>query len=86
MLTSIFPKSKFFGKPNGTNAPPKQSKLSFATKSTSNGTPSSSATKENENVNIEDGASDTEVKPKAEKEEAVDTKENVKLPKGALSS
>ena len=41
--------SKFFGKPNGTNAPAKQSKLSFSTKPSS-ATPSSSAAKENEEM------------------------------------
>ena len=85
LLTSIFYNSKFFGKPNGTNAPPKQSKLSFATKSTNNGTPSSSSAKENEDVDMEDENSDTEVKPKAKKEEAVDTKENAKPGNGTLS-
>jgi DNA ligase-1 len=85
LLTSIFYNSKFFGKPNGTNAPPKQSKLSFATKSTNNGTPSSSSAKENENVDMEDENSDVEVKPKVKKEEAVDTKENLKARKGTLS-
>jgi DNA ligase-1 len=81
LLTSIFYYSKFFGKPNGTNAPPKQSKLSFATKSANNGTPSSSSAKENEDEN-----SDTEVKPEVKKEEAVDAKENLKPGKGTLSS
>jgi DNA ligase-1 len=86
LLTSIFYNSKFFGKPNGTNAPPKQSKLSFATKSTNNGTPSSSSAKENEDADMEDENSDAEVKPKVKKEEAVDTKENLKPGKGTLSS
>jgi DNA ligase-1 len=81
LLISILPNSKFFGKPNGANAPPKQSKLSFATKSTNNGTPSSNSAKENE-----DETSDIEVKPKAKKEETVDTKENAKPGKGTLSS
>jgi DNA ligase-1 len=84
LLTSIFYNSKFFGKPNGTNAPPKQSKLSFATKSTDNGTPSSSSAKENEHVDMKDEDSDTEVKPKVKKEEVVDTKENGKPGKGML--
>ena len=86
MLTSILYYSKFFGKPNGTNATPKQSKLSFATKSTNNGTPSSSSVKENEDVGMEDENSDTEVKPKVKKEEAADAKENVKPGKGMPSS
>ena len=73
--------SKFFGKPNGTNAPAKQSKLSFSTKPSS-ATPSSSAAKENEDAEMKDEDSDTEVKPipkkETKKEEAVDSKENVK--------
>jgi DNA ligase-1 len=80
------PNSKFFGKPNGANAPPKQSKLSFATKSTNNGTPGSNSAKENKDVDMEDETSDIEVKPKAKKEETVDTKENAKPGKGTLSS
>jgi len=72
---------KFFGKPNGTNAPAKQSKLSFSTKPSS-ATPSSSAAKENEDAEMKDEDSDTEVKPipkkETKKEEAVDSKENVK--------
>lgn len=73
--------SKFFGKPNGTNGPAKQSKLSFSTKPSSP-TPSSGAAKENEDTEMKDEDSDTEVKPitkkEPKKEDAVDSKENVK--------
>jgi DNA ligase-1 len=68
--------SKFFGKPNGSKAPPKQSKLSFSSKSTSNGAPSSSASKENEDVDMEENVK-VELAPKIE-EAGVDAKENVK--------
>jgi DNA ligase 1 len=68
--------SKFFGNPNGSKAPPKQSKLSFSSKSTSNGAPSSSASKENEDVDMEENGK-AEVAPKVEDAE-VDAKENVK--------
>ena len=65
-----------FGKPNGTNAPAKQTKLSFSSKASA--TPTSSAATENEDTEMKDEESDTEVKPKVKKEEAVDSKENVK--------
>ncbi|KAK0099528.1 hypothetical protein ONS96_008363 [Cadophora gregata f. sp. sojae] len=68
---------KFFGKPNGTNAPAKQSKLAFSTKPSSV-TPSSSATMENEDTEMKDEESDTEVKPRTKKEEPIDSKENMK--------
>jgi len=77
-LTILFPGSSFFKAPNG-DAPktaPKQSKLSFSSKA--NSTPSSSATVANDNVEMKDEPSDTEVKPKVKKEEGVDSKENVK--------
>ncbi|KAH6712556.1 hypothetical protein BKA61DRAFT_86761 [Leptodontidium sp. MPI-SDFR-AT-0119] len=67
---------KFFGKPNGTNAPAKQTKLSFSSKASV--TPTSSVVTENEDTEMKDEESDTEVKPKVKKEEAVDSKENVK--------
>lgn len=70
------PNSKFFGKPNGSTAPAKQSKLSFSSKSTSNGVPSSSAAKENEDVDMEDTA-EKKVPTKVE-EDALAKKENVK--------
>jgi DNA ligase-1 len=73
---AIYLNSKFFGNPSGSKAPPKQSKLSFSSKSTSNGAPSSSASKENEDVDM-NGPAKTEATPKVE-EDAVDAKENVK--------
>jgi DNA ligase-1 len=73
---AIFVNSKFFGNPNGAKAPPKQSKHSFSSKSTSNGAPSSSASKENEDVDMDETVK-TEATPKVE-EGAVDAKENVK--------
>ena len=78
MLTLMFVNSKFFKAPNrdAPKATPKQSKLSFSSKS--NGTPSSSATVANEDVEMKDEDSETEVKPKVKKEAAVDSKENVK--------
>lgn len=78
--------SKFFKSPNGDNPKPtpKQSKLSFSSKS--NGTPSSSATVANEDVDMKDEDFDTGVKPKAKKEEAVDSKENVNPGTGIYSA
>lgn len=76
---------KFFGKPNGTQAPAKQSKLSFSSKAVSTTPSSSSSTaKENGDTKMKDEESGTEVKPKIKKEEAVDAKENVKPGKGML--
>ena len=69
--------SKFFGKPNGTKIPPKQSKLSFATKTT--------AVEENEEVDMVDADSDDQVKPKVKRNE-VEHKENIKLDKGLSTS
>ena len=64
--------SKFFGKPNGTKPPVKQSTLSFATKSNSkNDTPSSSSAKETEDAEMKDEDSDNEVKPMVEKVEKI---------------
>jgi DNA ligase-1 len=86
-LIRIFLSSKFFSKPNGTKAPSKQSKLSFSSKaSTSNGTPSSSSTKENEDdaVDMKDDGLDAEVTPEVKKEAAVDSKDNMKPGKGTL--
>jgi DNA ligase-1 len=67
---------KFFGNPNAPKALPKQSKLSFSSKSTSNGASSSSASKENEDIDMED-AIEKEVTPKVE-EDTIAKKENVK--------
>jgi len=67
--------SKFFGAPNGPKPPAKQSKLSFHSKSTSNG-----ASKENEDVDMEDDV-DQEVSSKV-KGDAIAKKENVKPGKG----
>jgi DNA ligase 1 len=68
--------SKFFGNPNGTNPPAKQSKLSFSSKSTSNGSLRSSASKENEDVDMADAA-EAEV-PSKVKDDPIAKKENVK--------
>ena len=74
---------KFFGKPNGTNPPAKQSKLSFSTKSAAEkDPPSSGSSKENEDVEMKDEESEADVKPKVERKDEVDTKENVKTEKG----
>jgi DNA ligase-1 len=68
----------FFKAPNGDTpkAAPKQSKLSFSSKS--NGAPSSSAAVANDDVEMKDESSDAGVKPKVKKEESSDSKENVK--------
>jgi len=68
--------SKFFGNPNAPKPPAKQSKLSFSSKSTSNGAPSSSASKENGDVDMADAA-ESEVKPKI-KDDRIAKKENMK--------
>ena len=74
---------KFFGQPNGTKAPAKQSKLSFSSKSVAkNEAPNPSSAKENENVEMKEEESDTEVKPKIETKVDVERKENAKLGKG----
>jgi len=60
----------FFGKPNGTKPPPKQSTLSFSTKSSSkNETASPSSAKENEDNQQKDGDSDIDMEPKLERGE-----------------
>jgi DNA ligase 1 len=67
--------SKFFGQPNGTKAPAKQSKLSFSTKpSAKNEPPSSSSTKEDEDVEMDDEDSEAEVKPTVEKGDGITRK------------
>jgi DNA ligase-1 len=59
--------SKFFGQPNGTKAPAKQSKLAFSSKSSPKAEiPSSGSAKENEDVDMEEDGSDVEVNPKVE--------------------
>ncbi len=68
-LIYMLPRRKFFGAPNGTKVPPKQSKLAFSTKA--------AKSKQNEDVSMEDGNPEVEVKSKAEKEESADAKENV---------
>ncbi|CZT51677.1 related to DNA ligase (ATP) [Rhynchosporium secalis] len=72
---------KFFGKPNGTSAPAKQSKLAFSSKAST--TPNTSAAKENEDSEMKDEESDTEVKSKIEskkkKEEDWDTETKPKI-------
>jgi DNA ligase 1 len=67
---------KFFGNPNGPKPPAKQSKLSFSSKSTSNGAPGSSASKENEDVDMA-GAGEPEATSKLQGH-AIAKKENVK--------
>ncbi|KAF4615541.1 hypothetical protein G7Y89_g15319 [Cudoniella acicularis] len=72
---------KFFKAPNGSTpkVPPKQSKLAFSSKSTTNnGAPSSSAAEKSEDVETKEDLSDAEIKPKLKKEEAIESKENVK--------
>lgn len=69
------PHSKFFGQPNGTKAPPKQSKLSFSTKASSKNDPSSSnSAKENEDIDMAGEESDIEAKPVIEKSDGVTRK------------
>ncbi|CZT07532.1 related to DNA ligase (ATP) [Rhynchosporium graminicola] len=72
---------KFFGKPNGTSAPAKQSKLAFSSKAST--TPNTSAAKEIEDSEMKDEESDTEVKSKIEskkkKEEEPDTETKPKI-------
>jgi DNA ligase 1 len=67
---------KFFGNPNGPKPPAKQSKLSFSSKSTSNGAPSSSASRGNEDVDMAD-AGEPEVISEL-RGDAIAKKENVK--------
>jgi DNA ligase-1 len=71
--------SKFFGQPNGTKPPAKQSKLSFSSKSAAKqDLRSSNSSKENEDVEMKNEESETEVKPKVEMTEDADAKGNVK--------
>ena len=82
-MTFLF-NSKFFGQPNGTKPPAKQSRLAFSSKATAkDDPPSSGSSKENEDVEMKDDESEMEMKPKVEKEECVDTKEDAKREKGA---
>jgi hypothetical protein len=75
--------SKFFGQPNGTKPPAKQSKLAFSSKTAAKkDPPSSGSSKENENIEMKDEESETETKPKAKKEEAVYDKEDAKPERG----
>ncbi|EDN98854.1 hypothetical protein SS1G_13713 [Sclerotinia sclerotiorum 1980 UF-70] len=69
---------KFFGQPKG--APAKQSKLSFSSKSNSTKPPtsSSSASEENQDVEMKDGESDVDTTDTVKKEEGSDAKEKVK--------
>ncbi|KAJ8058752.1 hypothetical protein OCU04_011742 [Sclerotinia nivalis] len=82
---------KFFGQPKG--APAKQSKLSFSSKSNSSKPPtgSSSASEENQDVEMKDGESHVDNKHTVKKEEGSDAKgkvkkENVKQEKGVKRS
>jgi hypothetical protein len=75
---------KFFGQPNGTKPPAKQSKLAFSSKSmTKKDPPSSVSSKENDDVEMKDEQSEPELKPKVEKKEDVDTEEDARPDKGA---
>lgn len=85
MCISVF--SKFFGQPNGTKPPPKQSKLSFSTKPKTKNEPSSSnpaPKEEDEDVEMS-GDSDTEVKPAVEKGDSV-TRKRSRTPPTATES
>jgi DNA ligase-1 len=76
--------SKFFGKPNGTNPPAKQSKLSFSTKPGSEDkAPSSSSSKENEDAEMKDEDLGENVKPIVTKVEKADGEADVKPEKGS---
>jgi DNA ligase-1 len=81
LLTLIgFCNSKFFGQPNGTKPPAKQSTLSFSTKSSvKKDTPSSDSAKENDDVEMKEESTSTEIKFE---EANLDAKENVKPEKG----
>ncbi|OWO99922.1 hypothetical protein B2J93_8542 [Marssonina coronariae] len=79
---------KFFGNPNGTKAPSKQSKLAFGSRATST-PPSSSAAKENGNTEMKDEDDDAytvgfkpkvieEANKKIKAEPAADARESVK--------
>jgi DNA ligase-1 len=76
---------KFFGNPNGTKAPAKQSKLSFSSKSGNAAAPKAEVEEDAKDAEMKDDDSDKEVKSKVKKEEAVDSKENVKPGKGMRS-
>lgn len=78
--------SKFFGQPNGTKPPAKQSKLSFSSKPSVTHPPSSASSKENEDVDMKDEDPEVEVKPKVEKKEDVDTKVEAQSKKGMESA
>jgi DNA ligase-1 len=79
--------SKFFGQPNGTKPPAKQSKLSFSTKPSTKNEPSSSnpaQKEEDEDVEMS-GDSETEVKPAVEKADGV-TRKRSRTPPAATES
>ena len=74
MLTSS---RKFFGQPNGTKAPAKQSKLSFSTKATGKSEGLSlSSTKENDDSEIKEDESEVELNPRLPKVEETEVPEN----------
>jgi hypothetical protein len=77
--------SKFFGNPNGPKPPAKQTKLAFSSKSGNNGTPSSSAPKE-EDVDMKDTKLEEEDESKVEETEVIDSKEDVEATKGTTIS
>jgi len=83
-LTCTSRDRKFFGNPNGTKAPAKQSKLSFSSKSANAAAPKAEV-EDSKDAEMNDDDSDKEVKPKFKKEEAVESKENVKPGKGMRS-
>lgn len=74
--------SKFFAKPpNGTQAPAKQSKLSFATKST-NAKPKAESEGEEKDVGMEDESLKADVKPEVKNEDTVKPEEIASPGKG----
>lgn len=74
-LTDLLPHRKFFGKQDGVkSAPPKQSKLSFSTKS--GNVPKQVQAEEDDDVTMPDVIG--EDNKKAKKEEEVSSKENIK--------
>ena len=75
--------SKFFGQPNGTKTPAKQSKLAFSSKSTTaKDPPSSISSKENEDLEMKSAQSETDLKPMTDENEDIDTMGEVKFDKG----
>ena len=71
--SDIFSNRKFFGKPNGTTAPPRQSKLTFSTKSTNGAKFSRQAvTSDETEADAEENAVDIKEEPGDVKKEEED--------------